>query len=295
MYIKTLLFIALSAISPLLANSMTISDNITIEKGNYATLLTSGTCDNNATTPSFTWVVNEHLDDGVFSTEDIFYFLPNVSWGEGAYHIDATMLCAGEADTTKQVIVTIFDQNCTHFTSDGTCVRYQVDSSKWNLYLKHGNNAIFNLKHLQYHQFGGRIIDVSFLPYSDNSYSIFWTPYSHMTDNSLHMKRLLNGVVITTKYVVSLRHGGSNPDITLLKNDNFIVHWCYRFNDSKFGLYDNDGNEINTFQHSSVDTIGACSQRHTTPAQITPLNDGGFTYSFADYNNTFDSAGNPLF
>lgn len=303
MYLKNILVIGILIItvctSALFAGSMIISDDITIEKGDYATLLTSGTCTDGATTPTYTWTIDEHVDEGVFSTEDIFYFLPSSDWTDKGYHINAIMHCQGEDDITKEVIVTVFDENCTHFTSEGICVRFQVDIPKASLYLKHGENSIFALEQVikrTRHQ--DKIVNVKFLPFSDASYSMIWTPYNCLSDDSVYLKRLSgDGTVITEnrRFLASLKHMGGNPDVTILKNDNFIIHWCHHWTRSEFQLYDKDGNSINGFEHESIGTVHACRDRIATPAQIVPLDDGGFQFSFGDYNNTFDSDGNPMF
>jgi hypothetical protein len=291
MYIKTILFMALTSISPLLANSMTISADTTIDKDDYATLETSGTCENNALIPSFTWTVNEHLADGVFSTEDIFYFFPSPEWTETTYHVNATMHCNGEADTTKQVKVSTLAQNCEHLTSNGTCIKYNLDAEKYNLYVKHGDKPVFTLEHLQYQGHANSIENVNFIPFSDNSYLISWRAlYSEATagNRHLYMRRLDEGEVVSSKDFL-LGRESRTPYLTLLKNDNFVVQWCNDYVHN-LRLYDKDGDEIHRLTHGSRNLMSYCGKK----ADITPLDNGGFTYHIGEYSKTFDSMGNAI-
>jgi len=188
------------------------------------------------------------------------------------------------------------DINCTYRTSQDKCIQVEIDESKLNLFLKHEDNEIIQIEHLIYPDFGARIIDVQFLPSENGDYSLFWTPYDHMSDASVTMIRFnSNGVEsVPKKRITSLGHAGFNPDITLLKNDNFLLHWCKRGSESILKLFNTQGEQLNIFSHGSVEVMRACRKRRSVPAVIVPLDNGGFNYSFGDYNNTFDSGGNPL-
>jgi len=218
----------------------------------------------------------------------------------GAYHIKYN-LSGGYA---KQQIINNYDwkihdggleANCTYTTAEGKCIQVEMDESKLNLYLKHEDNDIVQIEHIIYPDYGAKIRYINFVPSPNGSYYLLWTSYCNMRDDLIRMTRFdSNGVeLVPTKSLLILGHLGYNPDITLLKNDNFLLHWCTR-GSPRLRLFDNYGNELNAFTHSSVSAYHACRNRMNEPAIIIPLDDGGFNYSFGDYNNTFDNQGNPL-
>jgi len=274
-------------------NSLTIEKN-TIEE-DVIELKAIGECIGDTMLPSFSWTIQERIADGAFSTEAIFWFTPNPSWNIDTYHINVKMKCYGESDLTKEIIIkennnTAVDGNCTHFTADGTCIYLKKDAINRNLYLKHGENPMIVVENIP-EQYNSHITYTKFLPSPNGAYSIFWTPYNQMTDDFVFMKRFNNNgeEIVPKKSVTVLGHMGYNPQIVLLKNDNFIVHACHHHISSRFGLFSKNGDQINSFSHSNSE---GCNQGND--ANITPFDDGGFRFSYADFNSTFDSNGNQL-
>jgi hypothetical protein len=277
----------------LIAGDIIISNNLFMKNGENRVLEVNGTCKNSNTTPKFTWTIEQKIEDGVFSAENIFNFPPNPNWVDSRYYINGIIHCIGEDDKSKQMAVTIGNPelNCTYKTADGVCVEIETDSSKLNLYRIHGRDNLLNIEHLKFAQYGAKIFHINFLPSPNGEYSIFWTSYSQMRDDMLYMIRF-NGngdKIVAKKRVTSMLHIGSNPKIVLLKNDNFLLHWCHHGGTSRLQLHNKKGEMINFFEYNE---FYSCIRKKT--ANITPLDNGGFDFSFGEYSGSFDSDGNPL-
>ena len=188
-----------------------------------------------------------------------------------------------------------FDSNssCNYRNSTNSCIKVKTDNSKLNLYLKHDDNPVIHIEHVRYTRYHNRIVNVKFLAFNDGSYSIFWTPYNQMTDDSVSMVRFNDSgeEIVPKKRLIGLGHAGFNPDVTLLKNNNFILDWCSRGDTRKLALFNNQGEKLNYFSHSQYSFLNSCRSQH---AVITPFDDGGFNFVFDDYNQTFDNSGNPI-
>ena len=478
--------------SSLILADINISGNFSIKKGEVAELMATGNCTDTDAVKNFQWTVKEKIDDGVFSTEPIFYFYPAQEWTESKYHVDVALYCNGVKELQKEAVVTIesnqhkkltvekpltppnckgeliqsgldlndnnileadevtysyenytdgepltreilltmiknkkditsvnickirdmnflfqedtffnqditgwdtsnvtnmkdmffrarvfnkniglwdiskvetmenmfeesilplatydailngwssqenikhnisfsgghsqytqegqdareklinefgwniidggkidvtFENNdsCTYRTATNSCIKLKMDNPHYSLYLKHDNNPMLRIEHIQYREYHNKIINIKFLPFSDGSYLIFWVPYSQMRDNIFHYIGFNSDgeVTIPKKRLISLGHGGYKPDITMLKNENFIFDWCAGGDERRIGLFNHSGDKINYFSHNQFNFI-SCMGKH---AIITPLDDGGFNYRYKDYNQTFDSEGNPI-